>query len=240
MTPTPGPDPGTAQGEAIRARLELPCGLLDLQPPPVVVTLRLRERDDGWSIVLLSEDGAVGQVRSWIDHHESLASATDTIVRGSTLSIALDRLPERLGSLTERVHLERLVVEPDGTARLALRGQRARLRELIDAFPGDDEPEVRSVTQAEEGTPSQVLTARQLEVLMRASGRGYYDVPRHISLRELAKELDMSPAALSELLRRTEARLVEAFLEALSTSPEMPLEALAVEERLPGPDAQGR
>lgn len=46
------------------------------------------------------------------------------------------------------------------------------------------------------------LTDAQEEAISEAYRRGYYDVPREISLEELADELDISHQALSERLRR--------------------------------------
>ncbi|WP_114579028.1 helix-turn-helix domain-containing protein [Saliphagus sp. LR7] len=46
------------------------------------------------------------------------------------------------------------------------------------------------------------LTEAQEEAINEAYDRGYYDVPRRISLEDLAAELDISHQALSERLRR--------------------------------------
>lgn len=46
------------------------------------------------------------------------------------------------------------------------------------------------------------LTEAQEEAISEAYDRGYYDVPRRISLEDLATELDISHQALSERLRR--------------------------------------
>lgn len=46
------------------------------------------------------------------------------------------------------------------------------------------------------------LTDRQYRALGLAVERGYYDVPREVTLEELADELDVSHQALSETLRR--------------------------------------
>lgn len=51
-----------------------------------------------------------------------------------------------------------------------------------------------------EGAPA--LTDPQEEAITEAYRQGYYDVPREISLEELAAELDISHQALSERLRR--------------------------------------
>jgi predicted DNA binding protein len=58
-----------------------------------------------------------------------------------------------------------------------------------------------------------VLTARQEELLLHCLGRGYYEIPRRTTLRALAKELGISSASLSLVLRRAEAKVVAAFAE---------------------------
>ena len=62
---------------------------------------------------------------------------------------------------------------------------------------------------ASAGTP---LTPTQYETIRKAHELGYFDVPRRITLKELAAELDVSHQALSERLRRCHAALVSAEL----------------------------
>lgn len=52
------------------------------------------------------------------------------------------------------------------------------------------------------------LTQGQYETLLTALDRGYYEVPREVSVRELAEELDVSHPALSERLRRAHRTLI--------------------------------
>lgn len=56
------------------------------------------------------------------------------------------------------------------------------------------------------------LTDPQYASLMKAKEMGYYDVPRAISLSELAGELGVSHQALSERLRRGHGRLIDRTL----------------------------
>ncbi len=56
------------------------------------------------------------------------------------------------------------------------------------------------------------LTRTQYETIVAAHERGYFDVPRQITLKELAAELDISHQALSERLRRSHATLVSETL----------------------------
>ena len=53
------------------------------------------------------------------------------------------------------------------------------------------------------------LTDRQREALSLAVERGYYDIPRECSTKDLARELDISDQAVTERLRRAIATLVD-------------------------------
>ncbi|MFC6767748.1 helix-turn-helix domain-containing protein [Natrinema soli] len=69
-------------------------------------------------------------------------------------------------------------------------GVRVDIRRMVEA--GQDE----------ELETTAALTEPQQEAIAEAYRQGYYDVPREISLEELANELDISHQALSERLRR--------------------------------------
>lgn len=57
------------------------------------------------------------------------------------------------------------------------------------------------------------LTPAQRETLVVANERGYFEVPRGVTTRELAAELSVSHQALSERLRRATGNLVDATLD---------------------------
>lgn len=57
------------------------------------------------------------------------------------------------------------------------------------------------------------LTPRQRDALRLAYEEGFYDVPRGTTLADLARTLDVSDQAVSERLRRGQARLIEAYVE---------------------------
>lgn len=54
---------------------------------------------------------------------------------------------------------------------------------------------------------TRLLTQKQNEILQIANKKGYYDIPRKISLSNLAKELNISPSALSETFRRIHKKI---------------------------------
>ncbi|MHA1196471.1 MAG: helix-turn-helix domain-containing protein [Promethearchaeota archaeon] len=61
-----------------------------------------------------------------------------------------------------------------------------------------------------------LLTKRQKEILLKAYSRGYFEIPRKISLSKLAKELKISPSSLSETLRRITKKLSNFYLKSIN------------------------
>lgn len=73
----------------------------------------------------------------------------------------------------------------------------------------------RLVDITEPGAPRQSygrITPAQRNALVTAMERGYYQVPRGVTARELADDLGTSHQAVSELLRRGTENLVESLL----------------------------
>lgn len=56
------------------------------------------------------------------------------------------------------------------------------------------------------------LTPRQRETLLTAHEEGYFDIPRKITLVDLAGQLGVSDQAVSERLRRGESKLIQSQL----------------------------
>ena len=83
------------------------------------------------------------------------------------------------------------------------------------------------------------LTDSQYRALVLAASRGYYEVPKAVTLAELAEEIGVSHQALSEQLRRGTGALVEDVLsvgasleaEGARLSPREGLPASAERER---------
>lgn len=57
-----------------------------------------------------------------------------------------------------------------------------------------------------------MLTEKQELALIYAYLRGYYNFPRKVSLKDLAKKLGISVSTLAEFLRRAEAKVIEAYV----------------------------
>jgi predicted DNA binding protein len=57
------------------------------------------------------------------------------------------------------------------------------------------------------------LTDRQLRIVEVAYKRGYYDYPKRISIRELARIFSVSTATVSEILRRGQRKIIKEHFE---------------------------
>ena len=57
------------------------------------------------------------------------------------------------------------------------------------------------------------LTQRQEQITRMAFERGYFDFPRRIGLKDLAKIFDISTSTLSEILRKGQRRIMERYFQ---------------------------
>ncbi|WP_137288364.1 helix-turn-helix domain-containing protein [Natronorubrum halophilum] len=101
--------------------------------------------------------------------------------------------------------LDAQVTDDQWTLRL-LFPHREELSETVSAIEAQGvRVDVRRMVEAgqdEDLETTAALTEPQQEAISEAYRQGYYDVPREISLEELANELGISHQALSERLRR--------------------------------------
>lgn len=119
--------------------------------------------------------------------------------------------------LSERSSIvESIRVTPDGWVQKRRFADREDFSEYCEFWrDAGGSVSVRRVTDTETAeNPSEALTDPQREALRKAHEMGYFEVPRRVSLSELADELGVSATSASERLRRGNDRLVEAFLYA--------------------------
>lgn len=108
-------------------------------------------------------------------------------------------------------------VRPDRTMRLRLVGAADAVWETVEALPAGVDAEVVRVRDGAAvdaaGRTRGRLTARQRDAVAAARAVGYYEVPREGGLVAVAGRLSCSTSTASALLRRAEARLVDAALD---------------------------
>jgi len=80
------------------------------------------------------------------------------------------------------------------------------LKEIFDQLKTKNvEAELVKLTKIDD---KESLTERQDKITHVAFERGYFDYPKRISLRELARMFDVSPSTLSEILRKGQRKIV--------------------------------
>ncbi len=153
-----------------------------------------------------------------VESYELLVEADDRFLydvtfREDTVTLC-DRLLADGGSLLE-------AWGSDGWWQIRARyADRETLCDVHDRLVADGiTVDVRRVTDVSNATTSGTqLTPEQREALEAALDRGYFEIPRDISMEELAAELGISHQALSERLRRAYETLVDEELQPVTNS----------------------
>ena len=97
--------------------------------------------------------------------------------------------------------------KPDGKLEWTLLGSDSMVKSLLKELEEEQvTAEVVSISKLEQ---ERELTARQENILQIALEKGYFEFPKKITLRQLAKVLDISPATLTEILRRGQKRVLQ-------------------------------
>jgi predicted DNA binding protein len=96
--------------------------------------------------------------------------------------------------------------KPDGKLEWALLGSNTTVKSLMQKLESDNVTgEVIRISRLKD---EEELTARQESILQIALEKGYFEVPKNITLRELAETLDVSAATLTEILRRGQKKVL--------------------------------
>ncbi len=205
--------PSTQDG-AVVVTIRLPVSALDLPCPPDQVRLLAMDSGGVWTVFARTA-GRQDSCVTWLTRLGQ-GQPEDVSTLGRSCRARFQALDPLWATLVEDLGLRKATVDPGGWATLIFAGDRDVLGDLVEGglFPVED-LEIESVRPAGEldgDAQDHVLTPTQLEALHAALDAGYYDVPRGITLRELADRLGVSASSLSERIRRAEARLVRTHL----------------------------
>lgn len=168
-----------------------------------VLRIRVEERLDARRLDAMDAVRWWEQVSSEGSGYVYLIEAGDTEVRDATPSDN-DRFPR----------CEQLRVTDEGIT-LTWAGPQDRLHEelaRLETAEGDITLERLRGYRPREG-PLDALTDRQRDVLEVALERGYYDVPRQASVREVATEFGLDDSTVAEHLQRAERNLLRTLFD---------------------------
>ena len=206
-----------ALSPVVLIRFAASSDIIGLPPPPARLKLKVASAPEFGAHLFIERDGALpcGAVVDWllpIDPIRIVFSA-----RGA-LRADLQGLPPAWEEMFRGLAVDAITVDPSGSASISVRGR----RRVVAAFAqrlcsGNARFRMHSVTDAPPQT--RLLTDAQDEALRAAVRTGYYLIPRPLSLRQLARHLDISSASLSERLRRAEARVLSRYVNEGNASP---------------------
>ena len=97
--------------------------------------------------------------------------------------------------------------KPDGKLEWTVLGNDTMVKALMQEL--ESQKVTGEVVKISKIKDEDELTARQEEILQIALEKGYFEFPKKITLRQLAKVLDVSPATLTEILRRGQKRVLQ-------------------------------
>jgi predicted DNA binding protein len=97
--------------------------------------------------------------------------------------------------------------KPDGKLEWAVLGNDTMVKSLMREL--ESQNVIGEVVKISKLKDAEELTARQETILQIALEKGYFEFPKRITLRQLAKVLDISPATLTEILRRGQKRILQ-------------------------------
>ena len=98
----------------------------------------------------------------------------------------------------------------DGWVEWTISCAREKVRDLLSSFDNEEIPHRLVSTR---GLSNRLLTPRQRFVFDTAMQEGYYDVPRRITLTQLADVLDVAKSTLSAQLKRIESSIHHTFAD---------------------------
>lgn len=202
----------TRDHSTVARRVDLSCDTIGFSAPPCRVQIRFTSHeDDRWTLVALTPPAQPPAVARWLEAYEPTAIHVASGLAPKALRATFDDLPERWRTILEAVTVRFVELTPDGAASLFIKGSPDEIQAFVESVHSE-QPEARARQTRSDDEVS--LSPRQMEILSRAVGLGYYEIPHNLTLRDLAERLDLTVGTVSELLRRAEAKVITSYVDA--------------------------
>lgn len=178
--------------------------LLGFTPPPGRLRLKLLEGPHHWSLFIKPEIALrPAAIVEWLEAWSPLRFEFGS---RQVLRADFDPLPAAWRARFGSLELQMADMHPDGTTIVNVAGTHAALVAFGRTLSADAKLDLRQVGESRRDAP--LLTRAQDEALRVAVDAGYYQIPRPMTLHQLAAKMGISPASFSERLRRAEGRII--------------------------------
>lgn len=143
-----------------------------------------------------------------VDDVEFVADKDDTFIY--LLELTATGLPERTTDDHEALIGNCDTAVTERGVLVSLVGSQEAIRDMLRNYEAAGAaPSLRKLTEYDGGSSTlDALTDRQLRVIKTAYELGFYEVPREASTEDVAGELDLNSATVSEHLQRAERNLL--------------------------------
>lgn len=216
-------DPQFSSGDLfahpIAHRVDLSCSMAGLEPPPAPVHMKFYTSRDRWTLFAFTTAGKPAAVGEWLRQYRPDTMNIAPGLAPKYLRADFGDLPDPWDRLVCGANVPYLELTPMDTLSIFIEDMQENVQRFVGSlrnrFPDDGELNVRERWR-DDGWKGVGLTSRQHEVLSTAVAWGYYEVPHKLNLRTLSEKLGISVGAISELLRRAEARVIKAYIDSSS------------------------
>ncbi|MHB9286882.1 helix-turn-helix domain-containing protein [Halobacteriales archaeon Cl-PHB] len=178
------------------------------------VTSLLPQADRGVGIAELRA-GDPARLIATMDDHPDIASLDLLWSRDDVAVVQFESTTRRLLVLASEAGVppETPFDVTDGVVHWEMSTARERLADLGDHLEAAGlEFELASIREDTE-PGSGIMTDRQRELFDAAVAMGYYETPRAATLTDVAAEMDVSKATVSDVLHRAEGAIVDWFVD---------------------------
>ncbi len=203
----------------IAHRVDFSCTAAGVDPPPAPVHMKFYTSRDRWTMFVFTVAGKPASVADWLAPYKPDAMNIAPGLAPKYLRADFRDLPDPWDRLVNGANVPYLELTPMDTLSIFIEDMEENVQRFVGSlrhrFPEGGDLNVRERWR-DDGWKGVGLTSRQHEVLSTAVAWGYYEVPHKLNLRTLSEKLGISVGAISELLRRAEARVIKAYIDSSS------------------------
>lgn len=173
--------------------------------------------DDGEAIYLYELEGNAQTVRDVLDDTD-IATSYQVVQSGDSAFAYIHFEPAPIVERMLRTPATHglvidgpITIQDNGRIEITLIGEEADIQEVLRSTPDELTATIKRVGDYTPGAQQlyTFLSERQREVLRKAHELGYYQQPRRSTYKDIANELDCTPANVGEILRRIENSIID-------------------------------
>lgn len=111
-----------------------------------------------------------------------------------------------------------IALNQDETVTLTLVGAQSDIQAVVDELPEAVDLTVEEVGGSQVAIDSIIdsLSSQQRDAIEVAVALGYYDMPRNVTIEQIATEMECATATAAEHLRKAESRIITTLIEQIT------------------------